>query len=128
MLTTVRPLETPGELLRQVRSQARQHSLERRADMHDDLHGEVHGCMEPGQRGLHQPDTPGAGQPVAERPTLRQVEGRASHSRRKLHVYYCVRPPFMGLCIINAARHGRKLDTMAGDTMAGQDECMDGHT
>jgi hypothetical protein len=32
--------------------------------VHDFLHGKVHGRLEPGQLCVHQPHTPGAGQPV----------------------------------------------------------------
>lgn len=53
--------ETPRELLRKVRPQARQLALQQRTDLHDVLHGEVHGRLEPGQRGVHQQDTTGAG-------------------------------------------------------------------
>lgn len=63
-LTWALLLETPRQLLRQVRPQARHIALERRAAVHDFLHGKVHGRLEPGQLCVHQPHTPGAGQPV----------------------------------------------------------------
>ncbi|POR37222.1 Uncharacterized protein TPAR_02576, partial [Tolypocladium paradoxum] len=76
--------ETPGKLLRQVRAQTRQLPLQRRADVHDDVHGKVHGGVEPGQLGLHQQDTTGAGQPVTRQSTLWR------RRKRERNAEYCM--------------------------------------
>ncbi|KND95092.1 hypothetical protein TOPH_00645, partial [Tolypocladium ophioglossoides CBS 100239] len=76
--------ETPGKLFRQVRAQARQLPLQRRADVHDDVHGKVHGGMEPGQLGLHQQDTTGAGQPVTRQILLLR------RRKRERNTEYCM--------------------------------------
>ncbi|KAI9166721.1 hypothetical protein HJFPF1_02835 [Paramyrothecium foliicola] len=55
--------ETPGELLREVRSQAWQLPLQWREVMHDNLHGEVYGRLEPRQLGLHRPSAQGTDEP-----------------------------------------------------------------